>query len=346
MNLLLRCVIFFLLHPYLYSKPYYIDDLLQNGTGDTEILSRPLQTSSAKDDFLEKGNQTCEQLLKDCKEFLSLLPSSSSWLLKPVLALGFLQIGCLTKQDLFFLDLIADKDARKLFNIIARQANTSINQTSTNSHKSQEHIQKLDLLRFNLESLSVHAPSISHHRQCSGIQQGQQDVLLKGSVLGFHLSLQHAKDQCHKLGPDCAGVTSDTLGQFKSVARNGGYIIPYVGSKLWLHHCTGELLRRRSTDPDCHSESEVSIHNVMQWIPVVNGYYNAGSAIYYATQGCTAQAEDRAIDATVDLGYDALLTATGGMFGAVSAGVGIAAKPAISSGVKSAISFFKAQLSR
>ncbi|XP_056418356.1 apolipoprotein F [Hyla sarda] len=345
MDLILRCLIFSLLHQSLYSKPYNIDGLLENGTGAIESLAKPLQDISTKDYSWAKGNQTCSQLLKDCKEFLDLLPSSSSWMLKPVLALGFLQVGCLTEQEPFFLDLIKDKNARTLFNIMAEQTNNSIHPTTTNSHKSQPDIQKHDLLRFNLESLSIDAQSISHHMHCSEIQQEQQDVLLKGSILRSHSSLQHAMDHCDRVGPVCAGVTSDTLGQFKSVARNGGYIIPHVGSKLWLHHCTAGLLRRRSTDPECHSEKELRIHNVMQWIPVVSGYYNAGSAIYYATQGCTAQAEDRAIDASIDLGYDALFTATGGVSGAVSAGVGMAVKPPLRDGVKSAINYFKAQWS-
>ncbi|XP_075706295.1 apolipoprotein F [Rhinoderma darwinii] len=343
MDLLLRCVIFFLIHPYLYSKPYNIDALLENGTGAAETLERPLQAVSPKD-VLAKGNQTCEQLLKNCKEFLDFLPPSSSWLLKPALALGFLQVGCLNEQDHFFLDLLRDESASTLFNIMAKQLNSLIHQTSTNSQKGRQHIQKLDLLRFNLESLYFNAPHSSHHKNCSGFQQEEQNVILKGFIFGFHPSLQHAKYHCDRLGPSCAGVSSDTTGQFKFVARNGGHIIPHAGSRLWLHRCIGEHLRRRSTDPDCHSEKELRIHNVMQWIPVVGGYYNAGSAIYYASQGCTSNAESRAVEASIDLGYDALFAATGGVSEAITAGVGIAVKPALKAGVKAAISFFKVNL--
>lgn len=344
MDLLLRCVIYFLLHLYVYGKPYNLEGWLQNGTRATETVDRPLQAISAKDFSWAKGNKTCNQLLEDCREFLGLLPPSSSWLLKPALALGFLQVGCLTEQDHFFLDLIRDEDSSKLFNIMAEQLNTSIPQSTTNSHHSQQQMQKLDLLRFNLESLYINALSPSHHKHCSGIQREEQNVLLKGFILGFHSSLQHAKEHCDRLGPVCAGVSSDTLGTFKCVARKGGYIVPHVGSKLWLHHCIGDHLRRRSTDPECHGEIESRIHNVMQWIPVVSGYYNAGSAIYYATQGCTADAEDRTIEASIDLGYDALFVATGGVSGAISAGVGIAVKPALKSGVKSAINYFRENL--
>ncbi|KAM3935789.1 LOW QUALITY PROTEIN: apolipoprotein F [Leptodactylus fuscus] len=337
MALLLRCVIFLLLHPYLYSKPYNIGGLLKNATGSPETVERPPHSALKKDFSLERGNQTCNQLLKDCKEFLGLISPSSSWLLKPAMAEGLLQVGCLTEQDPFFLDLISDEAASKLFDIIAKQLNNSVHQSANN----QQHSQKLDLLRFNLESLHISALSTSHHKHCSGIHQEEQNVDLKGFVLGFHSSLQHAKSQCDRLGPVCAGISSDTMGQFKSVARNGGYIIPQAGSKLWLHHCIGEHLKRRSTDPECHSEKELQIHKVMRWIPGVSGYYNAGSAIYYATQGCTDYAEDRAIEASVHLGYDALFVATGGVSGVVGAGVGIVAKPAIKEGVKSAIDYFK-----
>ncbi|XP_044142685.1 apolipoprotein F [Bufo gargarizans] len=345
MNLLLRCVIFLLLHPYLYSKPYIIDGLVQNGIGTAETVERPLQAITAKDFSWAKENQTCSQLLEDCREFLGLLLPSSSWLLEPALALGFLQVGCLTEQDRFFLDLIKDDDARRLFNIMAEQFNTPIHQT-TAPHNSQQHLHKFDLLRFNLESIYLNALDPSHHKHCSGIQQEEQNVLLKGFILGFHSSLHHAQAHCRRLGPVCAGVSFETLGQYKSVARNGGYIVPHAGSKLWLHRCIGEHLRRRSTDPECQSEKELHIYKVMQWIPVVSGYYSAGSAVYYASQGCSGLAEDRAIEASVDLGYDSLFVATGGVSGAISAGVGMGVKPALKDGVKSAINYFKAQLSR
>ncbi|KAM4044771.1 apolipoprotein F [Anomaloglossus baeobatrachus] len=340
MNLLLRWIIFVLLHQYLYAKPYNIDGLLQNSAGVNETVEGLLQADSAE------GKQTCAQLLKDCKEFLGLLQPSSSWLLKPALALGLLQIKCLTKQDHFWRDLIKDEDANIMFNIMAEQINASLYEISNNSYNRQQDLQKLALLTFNLDSLHINHLSPSYRQHCSGVQQEEQNVLMKGFILGVHSSLRQAEEQCDRLGHVCAGVSSDTLDRFICVARNGGYIIPHNGSKLWLHHCTGEHVRRRSTDPECHSENEVRIHNVMQWIPVVNGYYNTGSAIYYATQGCSVYAADRAIEATVDLGYDALFAATGGALGTISTGVGIAAKPAIKAGVKSAINYFKGMWSR
>ncbi|XP_066440928.1 apolipoprotein F [Eleutherodactylus coqui] len=341
MALLWRCVIFCLFHPLLYGKPHNIEDLIQNDTGATE--KSPLQTISVKDFSWAKGNQTCSQLLKDSKEFLGLLPPSSSWLFRPALALGLLEVGCLTEQDDFFWDLIRDEVESQMFNIMAKQLNGSIHQTTANPHNSQQYMGKLDLLKFNLESLSMNAPS--HHKHCSGIQHEEQNVLMKGLILGLHSSLQDAKDHCDELGSVCAGVSSDTLGKFIIVARNGGYIIPHAGSKLWLHHCIGGHLRRRSTDPECHGEQELHIYNVMKKIPIVNGYYNAGSAIYYATQGCTAHAEDRAIEASVDIGYDALFAATGGVSLVISTGVGIAVKPVLKDGIKSAINYFKALFS-
>ncbi|XP_073526289.1 apolipoprotein F [Phyllobates terribilis] len=335
MNLLWRWIIFVLLHLYVTGKLYTINGLLQNGTGVAKTMEGPLQADSAK------RNQTCGQLLKDSKEFLGLVHPSSSWLLKPALALGLLQIKCLTKQDTFWGDLIKDEAANKVFNIMAEQINASFYETTTNSYNRQHDVQKLALLRFNLESLNMNTLPPSRRQHCSGIQQEEHNVVLKGSILGVHSSLQHAKNHCDRLGHVCAGISSDTLDRFKCVARNGGYIIPHNGSKLWLHHCTGKHIRRRSTDPECHSENELRIHNVMQWIPVVSSYYNTGSAIYYATQGCTDYAEDRVIEASIDIGYDTLFAATGGISGAIGTGVGIAAKPALKAGVKSAINYFR-----
>ncbi|XP_077155860.1 apolipoprotein F [Ranitomeya variabilis] len=335
MNLLLRWIIFALLLLYVTGKPYNIDGLSQYGNGVNKTMEGSLQADSAK------GNQTCGQLLKDSKEFLRLVQPSSSWLLKPAMALGLLQIKCLTRQDHFWGDLIKDEAANKVFNIMAEQINSSIYETTTNSHNRTQNIQKLALLRFNLESLNINTLTSSNRQHCSSIQQEEHNFVLKGSILGVHSSLQHAKNHCDRLGHVCAGISSDTFHRFQCVARNGGYIIPHNGSKLWLQHCTGEHIRRRSTDPECHSESELHIHNVMQWIPVVSGYYNTGSAIYYATQGCTVYAEDRAIEASIDLGYDTLIAATGGISGAIGTGVGIAAKPAIKAGVKSAINYLR-----
>ncbi|KAG8585701.1 hypothetical protein GDO81_005119 [Engystomops pustulosus] len=341
MELTFHFVILFLLHPMVYSRPYDTAGTLKNGIEATDTMERLL---SAEDFSWATGNQTCHQLLKDCKEFLGFLAPSSSWILKPSLALGFLQVGCLTEQDPFFLELIQDEASSKMFLIMTKQLKTSSYQT-INSHKNQQHIWKLDLLRFNLESLSMHGMPPAHHIHCSGIQQEEQNFLLNGSTLGLHSSLQHARHHCISLGSVCAGISSDNMGQFKSVAKAGGYIIPHAGSKLWLHHCIGRHLRRRSTDPECQSDKELRIHNVMQWIPVVSGYYSAGSAVYYATQGCTAYAEDRAIEASVSIGYDALFGAADGISGAIGLGLGVAVKPALESGVKSAIDYFKTKLS-
>ncbi|XP_072254123.1 apolipoprotein F [Pyxicephalus adspersus] len=320
-----------------YSKPPYTNALPQNISLTSESLDS--HDFSVNDFSWAKGNLSCANLQKDCIDYLSLLPPSSLHLIKPALVLGLMNVGCLLEKQLY-TDLLADKDTREIYELLTEQMKTSVHQPSIHLHKTQKHVRELEILTFNLHSLLPTAlPEL--HQNCSGFHK-KQNFFLNGLNMGAHKSVKEAKMYCKYLGSSCAGVSSHS-GRYYTVARNGGYIMPQRGIKMWLHHCNAAYRIKRSSAPECISEKELCIHRVMEWIPVVNGWYNAGSAIYYATQGCSKIAEDRAVEAASDLGYDAVVAATGGATSVVSVGVGVAVKPAIKAGVKKAIDYFKSE---
>nr|XP_025044529.1 apolipoprotein F [Pelodiscus sinensis] len=63
--------------------------------------------------------------------------------------------------------------------------------------------------------------------------------------------------------------------------------------------------------------------------------------MYYAFRNCTELAQDRGLEAAMDLGYDALLGLTGGMGSPMAVGVALGLRPAFKVGVRSLISYFR-----
>ncbi|CAH2224366.1 Hypothetical predicted protein [Pelobates cultripes] len=308
---------------------------LPNLIGSSEFLDRSDSVFKTHKYSWAKGNQSCAQLLEESQSYLKTLPPLSDLFVRPAIGMGLIQVGCLSKTDNFYLDIIENEHVRDMFRLLSEQWKMLSHPTSQYL-SNKKHKLDIEALRFNLDSLSPF-PLFRNVSHCSGFRQERKGVLLKGFDLGNHSSLQKARIYCDLLGPSCAGVLLDNSGQFYAVAMSGSYIIPQIGSSVWFHHCPVAHVRRRSTTSECQNEQEERIYNVMQWVPVVSGWYNAGSAIYYASNGCGVQAEDRAIEASLDLGTDALLAATGGS----SSVVGIAVRPALKAGVKAAIQYFK-----
>ncbi|KAM8977532.1 apolipoprotein F [Pelodytes ibericus] len=282
-----------------------------------------------------RGNLSCSHLLEESQYYLKVIPPLSVQLVKPAIVLGLMHVGCLSETDPLYMDIIKDDDTRNMFNLLLDQWKISVHLTSHYPRKKN----KVDseALRLNLETLSP-GSLFGNVTYCSGFRQRRPGMMLNGYDQGKYSSLLEAAIHCDQVGPSCAGVSLDSSGEFHTVSRSGGYIIPQKGFSVWLHHCPGVHKRRRSLSSQCQNDQEEGVYNVMQWVPVVSGWYNAGSAIYYATKGCGTQAEVRAIEASLDLGYDALLAGTGGTFGV---GLGQAVKPALKAGVKAAIKYFK-----
>ncbi|KAM4700779.1 apolipoprotein F [Discoglossus pictus] len=343
MPLIFRSLLFLALCQCLKCKPQTTSLRLLNATlaskSPDDELER-MESVSLKDFSWARGNQSCLHLIKQCLQYIDILPPITVQYVGPALGLGLIQVGCLSETDSFLLYMNKEVESQKLFRKLSAQWKAYGHQFSFQHTPMKRHKVDIDILRFNLESLAPASLS-SCTLRCSSIFQQKQRMQLKGLNMGVHPSLEDAKMHCKRLGPSCAGVTLNRSGTFHSVLRKGGFIFPQTESRLWLQRCVCGHIWRRSVDSKCQNEREQGIHNVVQWLPLVSGWYNAGSAVYYATQGCSEQAEDRAVEASLDLGFDALLAVTAGASGGTSVGLGVVLKPAVKAGVRSVIGYFK-----
>ncbi|NXF72115.1 APOF protein, partial [Sclerurus mexicanus] len=105
------------------------------------------------------------------------------------------------------------------------------------------------------------------------------------------------------------------------------------------------LSRRRreekAEDEDvCNPPGEQEAHRVLEWVPGVSIFYNLGTSIYFAFQGCEATASTRALEAAEDLGYAGLAALTGSLGGPVAAGVQMGLQPGLKAGVRALFRYF------
>ncbi|NWQ71395.1 APOF protein, partial [Neopipo cinnamomea] len=112
----------------------------------------------------------------------------------------------------------------------------------------------------------------------------------------------------------------------------------------WRSLCR-RLSRRRREDKGeaedaCNPPGEEEAHRVLDWVPGVSIFYNLGTSIYFAFQGCSATASARALEATEDLGYAGLAALTGGLGGPVAMGVQLGLQPGLKAGVRALIGYF------
>ncbi|XP_074835814.1 apolipoprotein F [Carettochelys insculpta] len=190
-------------------------------------------------------------------------------------------------------------------------------------------------LLFNVDQLAGVGP-----QRCSGLAQ-LHDSLLQGPATSTHSTFPAAALACHRLGAACAGVAATRPTTFAVIGRQDAYSLPGSGAPAWLHRCSWAGRSRRGLPETCSSQQEQKVHGVLELVPAVSTFYNLGSGLYYAFQNCTALARERAIEAAMDLGYDALLMLTGGVMHPVAVGVGVGLKPAVKVGVRSLISYFQ-----
>ncbi|NXG00985.1 APOF protein, partial [Sakesphorus luctuosus] len=103
--------------------------------------------------------------------------------------------------------------------------------------------------------------------------------------------------------------------------------------------------RRRREDKDGHEDAcnppgEQKAHQVLEWVPGVSIFYNLGTSVYFAFQGCEAVASTRALEAAEDLGYAGLAALTGSLGGPVALGVQLGLQPGVKAGVRALIGYF------
>ncbi|NXR72670.1 APOF protein, partial [Pycnonotus jocosus] len=107
-----------------------------------------------------------------------------------------------------------------------------------------------------------------------------------------------------------------------------------------LRLCRGAARRRREDEDACSPAGEREAHQVLEWVPGVSIFYNLGTSVYFAFQGCEAKASTRALEAAEDLGYAGLAALTGGLGGPVAMGVQLGLQPGLKAGVRALIGYF------
>ncbi|NXA23216.1 APOF protein, partial [Ibidorhyncha struthersii] len=120
--------------------------------------------------------------------------------------------------------------------------------------------------------------------------------------------------------------------------------VQWAMARAWLRacrHAARHQSRRRREDEDaCNPPGEREAHGVMEWVPGVSTFYNLGTSLYYAFQGCEALASTRALEVAEDLGYAGLAALTAGASGPVALGLQLGLQPGLKAGVRALISYF------
>lgn len=109
---------------------------------------------------------------------------------------------------------------------------------------------------------------------------------------------------------------------------------------LGVRLCRGAVRRRREDEDACSPAGEREAHRVLDWVPGVSVFYNLGTSVYFAFQGCQATASTRALEAAEDLGYAGLAALTGGLGGPVAMGVQLGLQPGLKAGVRALFGYF------
>ncbi|NXL68462.1 APOF protein, partial [Chordeiles acutipennis] len=125
-------------------------------------------------------------------------------------------------------------------------------------------------------------------------------------------------------------------------SAEGSRETPGVRAHAWLAACHRAIphRRRREDEDPCKPPGEQEAHGVLEWVPGVSTFYNLGTSIYFAFQGCEALASTRALEVAEDLGYAGLAALTAGVGGPVALGVQLGLQPGLKAGVRALIRYF------
>ncbi|NXL54230.1 APOF protein, partial [Podilymbus podiceps] len=118
----------------------------------------------------------------------------------------------------------------------------------------------------------------------------------------------------------------------------GVRVLPGARARAWLSACrhTARHRHRREDEGACNPPGERAAHGVLEWVPGVSTFYNLGTSIYYAFQGCEALASSRALEVAEDLGYASLAALAAGAGGPVALGLQVGVK----AGVRALLGYF------
>ncbi|KAM9177113.1 apolipoprotein F [Mergus octosetaceus] len=116
------------------------------------------------------------------------------------------------------------------------------------------------------------------------------------------------------------------------------------GVRAWPLRCRRAARARRDGEDDaCSPPGEREAHRVLEWVPGVSMFYNLGTSIYFAFQGCEVLASERALEMAQDLGYAGLAALTAGAGGPVAMGLGLGLQPGLKAGVRALFGYFMAE---
>ncbi|KAM6112294.1 apolipoprotein F [Phoenicopterus ruber ruber] len=149
-------------------------------------------------------------------------------------------------------------------------------------------------------------------------------LLLQGPAAGTHPTPPGVP----AAGPSAAGVRA--LPGARARAR-----LP-----VCRHAARHQSRRRREDEAACNPPGEWEAHRVLEWVPGVSTFYNLGTSIYYAFQGCEALASTRALEVAEDLGYASLAALAGAAGGPVALGLQVGLQPGLKAGVRALINYF------
>ncbi|NXS50590.1 APOF protein, partial [Balaeniceps rex] len=124
----------------------------------------------------------------------------------------------------------------------------------------------------------------------------------------------------------------------------GVRVPPGARTHAWLTACRRaarhQSRRRREDEDACNPPGEWEAHAVLEWVPGVSTFYNLGTSLYYAFQGCEAVASTRALEVAEDLGYAGLAALAASAGGPVALGLQLGLQPGLKAGVRALISYF------
>ncbi|XP_042652510.1 apolipoprotein F [Tyto alba] len=124
------------------------------------------------------------------------------------------------------------------------------------------------------------------------------------------------------------------------VPAAGGRVLPAARAHPWLPACRRATRHRREDEDACNPPGERKAHGVLEWVPGVSTFYNLGTSIYYAFQGCEALASTRALEVAEDLGYAGLAALAAAAGGPVALGLQLGLQPGLKAGVRALITYF------
>uniref|UniRef100_A0A8B9N7L5 Apolipoprotein F n=1 Tax=Accipiter nisus TaxID=211598 RepID=A0A8B9N7L5_9AVES len=147
-----------------------------------------------------------------------------------------------------------------------------------------------------------------------------------------------------ELGPPKAAALLRGLAQLQGPSAEGVRVLLGARACAWLPTCRRAVQhqsRRRREDEDaCNPPGEQEAHRVLEWVPGVSVFYNLGTSLYYAFQGCEALASTRALEVAEDLGYAGLAALTAGVGGPVALGLQLGLQPGLKAGVRALVNYF------